>query len=195
MPTWCRKPPSRSRRSDFLKPSFQGKIVPPSDSMTQRSYNFDMIEIRLGLHEEVHGEPALFRRGESSRRRRPRVAGESLVSFDNSALPSGKLKTAMSEKDKTPVFFTAAGILAKAPHPNAAKLLVTWMLSKEQQGRNPAAYSPRRDVPPPAGLPPLTSPRFANGYHDFLGDGTKLAALRKRFEVFTGPITGKSTGQ
>ena len=99
----------------------------------------------------------------------------------------------MSTEAKTPVFFTAGGILGKAPHPNAAKLFVTWMLSKEQQGRVPVLYSPRADVAPPAGLPPLTSPRFANGYRDFLGDGSKLPVLRARFEAFTGPVVNKAT--
>ena len=42
----------------------------------------------------------------------------------------------------------------------SAPLYLSWILSKEQQGHNPALYSPRSDMPPPAGLPPLTSPRF-----------------------------------
>ena len=99
----------------------------------------------------------------------------------------------MSAADKTPVFFTAAGILKNAPHPNAAKLMVTWLLSKEQQGRNPGIYSPRADLPPPAGMPPLNSPKFANGYRDFLGDGRRLPALRKRYEALIGPVVNKAT--
>ena len=39
-------------------------------------------------------------------------------------------------------------ILKDAPHPNAAKLYLTWFLSKEQQGRT-GAYSPRSDVAAP----------------------------------------------
>jgi len=57
------------------------------------------------------------------------------------------------------------------------------MLSEERH--NPALYSPRGDMPPPAGMPSLTDPRFANGYRDFLGDGTRLPALRKRFELLS----------
>ena len=183
---------------DFLKPSFQGKIVtvhPSYDDATL--YNFNLIVRKYGwdyMKRYMTNQP-YFVEGSHRDVAARLSSGEDLVSFDNSALPSGKLKTAMSAQDKTPVFFTGGGILKKAPHPNAAKLFMTWMLSKEQQGRNPAAYSPRRDVPPPAGLPPLSSPRFANGYRDFLGDGTKLAALRKRFEAFTGPIKNKSTVQ
>src|SRR5690348_4996902 len=119
----------------------------------------------------VLSTPALFRPRQPSRRRGRVASGEDFVSFDMSAGPGGKLKTAMSTKDKAPVFFTAGGILKKAPHPNGAKLFLTWIVSKEQQTRNPALYSPRRDLPSPAGLPPLASPRFANGYRDFLGAG------------------------
>jgi ABC-type Fe3+ transport system substrate-binding protein len=181
---------------DFLKPSFRGKIVtvlPSYDDATL--YNFDLIVRKYGwdyMKKYMANQP-YFVQG-SHRDVAARVAsGEDFVSFDMSAGASGKLKTAMSAQDKTPVFYTAGGILNKAPHPNAAMLFLTWMLSKEQQGRNPAAYSPRRDLPAPAGLPPLASSRFANGYRDFLGDGTRLAALRKRFEAFTGPVASKST--
>jgi ABC-type Fe3+ transport system substrate-binding protein len=121
-------------------------------------------------------------------------SGEDLVSLDiTNGSQSGSLKTALSSKDKIPVFFTAAGILKQAPHPNAAKLMVTWLLSKEVQTKNPALYSPRRDVPPPSGMPALTDAKFANGYRDFLGDGKRMPALRKRYEALTGPVTNKAT--
>jgi len=157
----------------------------------QRSTIFDLIVKKYGwdyMKKYVANQPHFV---EGSHR--DVAAGEDFVSFDNSALPSGKLKTVLSAEDKTPVFFTAGGILKNAPHPNAARLYLSWLLSKEQQGRNPAAYSPRSDLPPPAGMPPLSSPRFANGYRDFLGDGARLPALRKRFEALIGPVTNKAT--
>jgi len=127
-------------------------------------------------------------------------SGVDFVSLDitngsqsNSPTQAGNMKLALAAKDKIPVFFTAAGILKRAPHPNAAKLFVTWLLSKEQQTRFPALYSPRRDMPTPAGLPPLTSAQFANTYREFLGDGSKLAALRKRYAALTGPVVNKAT--
>ena len=183
---------------DFLKPLFHGKTVTVYPSVDDATlYNFNLIVRKYGwnyMTKYVANQP-YFING-SHRDVAARVgSGEDFVSFDMSAGAGGKLKIAMSAQDKTPVFFTAGGILNKAPHPNAAKLFLTWMLSKEQQGRNPAVYSPRRDVAPPAGQPPLTSDRFANGYADFLGDGTRLAALRKRFETFTGPAASKSPAQ
>jgi ABC-type Fe3+ transport system substrate-binding protein len=126
--------------------------------------------------------------------------GAHALSFDmtngsqtNGPTPDGNLKIALPAKDKIPVFFTAGGILKNGPHPNAAKLYITWMLSKEQQSRFPALYSPRKDMPAPAGLPPLTNAQFANDYRDFLGDGSRPASLRKRFEALTGPVTNKAT--
>ena len=57
----------------------------------------------------------------------------------------------------------------------------------------PALYSPRRDMPAPAGLPPLTSKQFANDYRDFLGDGKRVAVIRKNYEALTGPVVNKAT--
>jgi ABC-type Fe3+ transport system substrate-binding protein len=180
---------------DFLKPQFRGKVVtvyPTDDDATL--YNFDLIVRKYGwdfMKTYMANDP-YFIQGHRDVAARVR-SGDSFVSFDISqtTVGGGSLKIAMSRADRTPVFFTAGGILKNAPHPNAAKLLLTWLLSKER--RNPAVYSPRGDMPPPAGLPALTDVRFANGYRNFLGDGTKLPALRKRFEAFVGPVVNKAT--
>ena len=178
---------------DFLKADFRGKVVtvyPTDDDATL--YNFHLLVQKYGwsfMRKYMANEP-YFIQGHRDVAARLR-SGASFVSFDNSALPGGALQIAISEKDKTPMFFTAGGILKKAPHPNAAKLLLTWMLSKERH--NPAFYSPRTDMPHPAGMPSLTDSRFANGYRDFLGDGRQLPALRKRFEALVGPIINKAT--
>jgi ABC-type Fe3+ transport system substrate-binding protein len=138
---------------DFLKPRFRGKLVtvyPGDDDATL--YNFDLIVQKYGwdyMTKYMANEP-YFIQGHRDVAARVR-SGAAVVTFDISQTSSGTLKVAMSQADKTPVFFTAAGILKDAPHPNAAKLLVSWLLSKELQGRNPAAYSPRADVPPPGG--------------------------------------------
>lgn len=181
---------------DFLKPQFRGQMVtayPADDDATL--YNFELIVRKYGagyLKKYFANQP-FFIQGHRDVAARVR-SGADAVSFDiPNGSASGSLKTVMSAKDRTPVFYTAGGVLKAAPHPNAAKLYLSWQLSKEVQGKNPILYSPRRDVPPPAGMPPLTSPRFANGYRDFLGDGTKVAAIRQRYEALTGPVTNKAT--
>jgi ABC-type Fe3+ transport system substrate-binding protein len=180
---------------DFLKPMFRGQVVtvyPTDDDATL--YNFDLIVRKYGwsyMTKYMANQP-YFIQGHRDVAARVR-SGADFVSFDISGGAGGPLKTVMSAKDRTPVFYTAAGILKNAPHPNAAKLYVSWLLSNEQQGRNPAAWSPRSDLPPPMGMPPLSSPRFANGYRDFLGDGARLPALRKRLEALIGPVVNKAT--
>ncbi len=183
---------------DFLKTQFRGKAVtvyPTDDDATL--YNFDLIVRKYGwdfMKKYIANDP-YFIQGHRDVAARVR-SGEDFVSFDISNTNrggGGDLKVALPQADKIPVFFTGAAILKKAPHPNAAKLMVTWLLSKEQQSRNPLAYSSRADMPPPAGMPALTDSRFANGYRDFLGDGSGLPALRKRFEAFVGPVVNKAT--
>ena len=54
----------------------------------------------------------------------------------------------MVRRSSTPVFTLTGGIFKDAPHPNAAKLYLTWFLAKEQQSRV-GSFSSRADVPPP----------------------------------------------
>jgi ABC-type Fe3+ transport system substrate-binding protein len=181
---------------DFLKPQFKGKIVtayPNDDDATL--YQFELIAKQHGADylKKYLANQAYFAQGHRDVAARIK-SGDAWISFDITNGSQGPgLKIALPAKDKVPVFFTAASVLKHAPHPNAAKLYLAWMLSKEQQARFPALYSPRRDMPTPAGLPPLTSNQFANGYRDFLGDGKRMAALRKRYEAAVGPVVNKAT--
>jgi ABC-type Fe3+ transport system substrate-binding protein len=88
------------------------------------------------------------------------------------------------------VFTVTGGIFKDAPHPNAAKLFLTWYLAKEQQSRL-GTFSPRLDVPPPAGFKPLTSYKLAHAFREFITDDKLIADLRKRFETYTGPAVNK----
>ena len=188
---------------DFLKAQFRGKMVtayPTDDDATL--YDFYLITQRYGwgyMKKYMANQP-YFIQGHRDVALQVKK-GEHPLSFDmtngsqtNGQTPDGgNVRIALPTTDKVPVFFTAGGILKNAPHPNAAKLYLTWMLSKEQQSRFPALYSPRKDMPAPTGLPPLTSAQFANDYRDFLGDGTRPAARRKRFEALTGGFVNKAT--
>jgi hypothetical protein len=76
------------------------------------------------------------------------------------------------------VFTASGGIFKDAPHPNAAKLYVSWYLAKEQQSRL-GTFSVRADVPPPEGFKPLTSYKIANNYREFIVDSKLVTELRK----------------
>jgi len=51
---------------------------------------------------------------------------------------------------------TPIGVIKEGPNPNAARLFIDWILSKEGQTAIVTTlndYSPRADVAPPAGMP------------------------------------------
>src|SRR5262249_49916091 len=125
-------------------------------------------------------------------------SGESLVSVSATVSnildvqrAGGKVAMVAPEDDFLPVSFTAEAILKEAPHPNAAKLYVTWLLSKEWQSRA-GVYSSRSDVPSPAGLPPLSSYRLEERYLEFVSGEDQLIDLRNRFKSYVGPFAAVS---
>jgi ABC-type Fe3+ transport system substrate-binding protein len=182
---------------DFLQPKFKGKLVsayPADDDATLydfttivRKYGWSYMDRYMALEPKfIQGHLGVARSLGS---------GESLVSFDNTTgstntvkREGGKIALAAPVGDRLPMFFTSEAILKDAPHPNAAKLYVSWFLSKEQQSRI-GVYSSRGDVPPPAGLMPLSGYRLANDYLKFVTNEKRLKALRQRFEKYTGPVT------
>jgi ABC-type Fe3+ transport system substrate-binding protein len=89
-----------------------------------------------------------------------------------------------SQDDATPIFLVGAGIFNAAPHPNAARLYLTWFLEREQQSRS-GAFSARSDVAPPAGFKPLSSYNIDRGYRHLVTDEARVADLRKRLATYT----------
>jgi ABC-type Fe3+ transport system substrate-binding protein len=181
---------------DFLKPQFKGKLIsayPADDDATL--YDFYNIVRKYGWSymDRYMAQQPKFIQGHLGVAR-SLGTGESLVSFDNTIgstntakREGGKIALAAPASDRMPMFFTSEAILKDAPHPNAAKLYVSWFLSKEQQSRI-GVFSSRSDVPPPEGLMSLSGYRLANGYLKFVTNEKRLVALRQRFEKYTGPV-------
>ena len=185
---------------DFLKPQFRGKLVtayPADDDATL--FVFDGIVKKYGwgyMKKYMANQPS-FIQGHLGVLRSI-ADGKNAVTFDSTSSTTGALKHAgdpiefaFPTSDTMPVFFVTAGIFKAAPHPNAAKLFLTWYLAKEQQSRLGGSFSPRADVAPPAGLKPLSSYRIDASYKQFVTDERRLVALRKRFEAFTGPVVNQ----
>jgi ABC-type Fe3+ transport system substrate-binding protein len=181
---------------DFLKSQFKGKLIsayPADDDATLYAFWTIVRKYGWGYMDRYMAQQPKFIQGHLAVAR-SLGSGESLASFDNTVgstntakREGGKLALVAPTREPMPVFFTSEAILKDAPHPNAAKLYVSWFLSKEQQGRI-GVYSSRSDVPPPEGLMPLSSYRLANGYLKFVTDADRLKALRARFEKITGPV-------
>jgi ABC-type Fe3+ transport system substrate-binding protein len=181
---------------DFLKPEFRGKMIacyPHDDDATlylfhtlAQKYGADYIDKyvanqpnwvqgHLGVSRSVAGGTDLVT---------PDATTSTVLNLKKAGQP---IEFAFSDVDPIPVYYSTAGIFKDAPHPNVAKLYLTWVLAPEQQ-RRIGTFSSRSDVPPPAGLKPLFSYNVANGYRDFVTDERLLADLRKRFEAAIGPI-------
>jgi ABC-type Fe3+ transport system substrate-binding protein len=184
---------------DFLRPAFQGKLIsvyPHDDDAAL--YLFHLIVQKYGwswMDRYMANQPH-FIQGHLPVARAI-AEGRMTASLDATITTAGGLKRqgapieiAFSAEDETPVFTVTGGIFKDAPHPNAAKLFLTWYLDKERQSRL-GTFSPRLDVPPPAGFKPLTSYKIANAFREFVTDEKLIAELRNRFEAYTGPAVNK----
>jgi ABC-type Fe3+ transport system substrate-binding protein len=184
---------------DFLNPLFRGKVVaayPADDDATL--YVFHNIVKKYGWEymDKYMANKPNFIQGHLGEQRSI-SAGENLVTFDSilgitlKEMASGKpVQSFFSNVDPMPIWPLTAAVFKDAPHPNAAKLFLSWYLEPQQQTRL-GTWSVRSDVRPPAGLQPIFSYRVANGYRAFLSDQQLIADLRKRFEAYTGPVVNK----
>jgi ABC-type Fe3+ transport system substrate-binding protein len=179
---------------DFLKPLFTGKLVttdPTDDDAALAVFNGIVQKYGWDYMEKYAAQqPAYVTTGHAAVSNAI-VSGDKLASFDSTTTTfilnrAGKpIAPVFSQADATPIFLVGAGIFKDAPHPNAARLYLTWYLAKEQQSRS-GAFSARADVPPPEGLAPLSSYNIDRGYRKLMTDEARVADLRKRLATYTG---------
>jgi ABC-type Fe3+ transport system substrate-binding protein len=180
---------------DFLKPAFQGKLIsvyPHDDDaalylfyLIVQKYGWDyMAKYMANKPNFVQGHLPVARSVAEGKNAATLDATSSIWGFKRAGQP---VEVAFSEVDETPVFTLTGGIFKDAPHPNAAKLYLSWYLAREQQTRL-GTFSSRTDMPPPEGFKPLTSYKIANGFREFMINDALIADLRKRMEGYTGPV-------
>jgi ABC-type Fe3+ transport system substrate-binding protein len=181
---------------DFLKPQFQDKIVtayPADDDVTLWVFYHIVQKYGWSYMDKYMAANPNFIQGHLGEQRSI-GSGQNLVTFDSILDITDGLKrqnqpvdTHIPTGDALPIWPLTGAIFKGAPHPNAAKLFLSWLLAPEQQSKMPT-WSPRSDVPPPAGYQPILSYKVANDYRAFLSDEKKVAELRKKFEGYSGPI-------
>jgi ABC-type Fe3+ transport system substrate-binding protein len=177
---------------DFLKPMFQGQLITTDPSEDDAALAvFNMIVGKYGwsyMDKYMAQKPAFVTTGHAAVSNAI-ADGEKLATFDSTSTTprlkqAGKpIEPVFSQADDTPVFLVGGAIFKDAPHPNAAKLYLTWYLAKEQQSRT-GTFSPRSDVPPPPGLQPLSSYKIDNGFRKLVSDESRAAELRKRLASY-----------
>jgi len=184
---------------DFLRPEFKGKVIttyPNDDDVTL--YLFHTIVQKYGwefMDKYMANDPQWVRGHLGSAR--AVASGQAATTFDTMTNVTIGLKknnqpteAAFSTVDPLPIWPQTTAIFKDAPHPNAAKLYVTWFLAKEQQSRT-GTWSTRLDVPPPSGLKPIFEYQLANDFRSFITNGELAEELRKRFESYIGKPKGE----
>ena len=83
-----------------------------------------------------------------------------------------------------------AAIFRRARHPAAAKLYMSWLLSKEFQESMTFQWPVRRDVAAPGGLKPVFEYTDPTAFHEFMKDRARVERLRSQIELMIGPARG-----
>jgi len=181
---------------DFLKPQFRGKAVTPypaDDDATLWLFHHVVQKYGWDWMDKYMLNKPNFIQGHLGQQRSV-AAGQNIVAIDsifNITEPmkqEGKpVASHFSTVDATPIWPLTGAIFKNAPHPNAARLFMRWLLEPEQQATT-GTWSVRGDVAPPAGYKPIFSYKVVNDYRDFLTNEAQIIELRKRFEHYTGPV-------
>ena len=181
---------------DFLKPQFAGKVVTPypaDDDVTMWVFFHIVQKYGWDYMDKFMATKPNFIQGHLGQQRSIGT-GQNLVTFDSiynitTLLKKQKMpvESHFAEKDATPIWPLTGAIFKGAPHPNAAKLFLSWLLEPEQQIAT-ETWSGRKDVPPPHGYKPILSYQVANDYKAFMTNDAQIAELRKKFEGYTGPV-------
>jgi ABC-type Fe3+ transport system substrate-binding protein len=181
---------------DFLDPKFKNKLIssyPQDDEGTM--YAFYTIVKKYGwsyMDKYMANEP-VFVQGHANAMNAV-ASGEKYASLDPwvpdvvARKAAGKpIEFAYPQTDTVPVWWVGTAAFKAAAHPNAGKLFVAWMISKEM-GKRFGGWPVRSDIPSAPGLRPLSALNLSDGYLEFLQDTKTIKALRARFAKIVGPI-------
>ncbi|HEY7067528.1 MAG TPA: extracellular solute-binding protein [Chloroflexota bacterium] len=197
-----RVPPDKvpETAQDFLDPQLAGLCIttyPQADELAL--YRYDTIVQKYGWEfvERLLANRPQFLRGHLGVAQEI-SAGRAGVSFDatlETALAAqaagAPIATRIPEAEGMPIWAQPSGIFRAAPHPNAARLYLSWLLSPEPQAQlGPGQWSVRADVPPPAGFRPIAEYNVLTGYRDFVLDEERLEELQARYLEAIGPVRG-----
>jgi len=151
---------------DLLKPEYKGQIVitDPASTVLQL-YTVAMIAKDKGWQyfEKLNANGVMIVRGgqqafDTVKRGERKVAGGTDMSYANAAKMAGEPLEVIYPEDGVFVVPAPSAVLAKAKHPNAAKLLAEFLVSEEGQQVFPESgnYAARTDIAPPPNSPKLT---------------------------------------
>src|SRR5882724_698747 len=184
---------------DFLKPKFRGQVVssyPHDDDITLYLY-YNIVQAHgWKFMPELMANKPQFIRGHVGVVREM-AQGRAGLSFDTSietALASkrsgSRIEVVAPTDDLMTVWENRCCIFKGAPHPNAARLFVAWLISYEHQSRQ-GNWSTRRDVAAVGSFKSISNYKTADHFRDFILDEPRVVDMRKRFASYIGPVFGE----
>ncbi|MFI9723518.1 ABC transporter substrate-binding protein [Streptomyces sp. NPDC052396] len=178
---------------DFLKPEYKNKLVftyPNDDDAVL--YYFKQLTDKYGFDylKKLRAQNPKFVRGTADAAAQVGKDGY-VANFASSGSSSGLSKTSIPEKSPWVAWPQTGAILKDAQHKAAAKLYMSWILSKQYQ-QNAYGWSARTDVPAPAGRKGIFDYQNMNplGLGKFMSDRAALDRYKARISLYVGDVKG-----
>ncbi|MGP3916569.1 ABC transporter substrate-binding protein [Nonomuraea sp. 10N515B] len=179
---------------DFLKPEFTNKLVftyPNDDDavlyyfkqLTDK-YGFDYLKKLMAQHPK-------FVRGTQAAADLVGT-GDYVANFASAGSFSGLSTPSIPEHSPWVAWPQTAAVFKKAPHKAAAKLYLSWLLSKDAQQNSIGTWSARTDVAAPADRKGIFDYKNMNplGLGTFMNDRAALDRYKARVGLYIGDVKG-----
>ncbi|MEV7392924.1 extracellular solute-binding protein [Streptomyces sp. NPDC091215] len=179
---------------DFLRPEFKNKLVftyPNDDDAVLYYFKQLTAEYGFGYLKKLLAQNPKFVRGTQDSSDLVGT-GDYVANFGSGGSASGLSQVILPKQSPWVAWPQTGAILKNAPHQAAAKLYLSWILSKEAQTNDIGTWSSRTDVAPPAGRKGIFDYKNMNplGLGAFMSDRTALDRYKARINLYVGDVQG-----
>lgn len=180
--------------ADFLKPEFKNKLVftyPNDDDAVLYYFKRLTDDYGFGYLKKLLAQNPKFVRGTQDSSDLVGT-GNYVANFGSGGSSNGLSEITLPKKSPWVAWPQTGAILKDAPHKAAARLYMSWMLSKQAQTNDIGTWSSRTDVAPPAGRKGIFA--YANmnplGLGEFMSDRAALDRYKSRINLYVGDVQG-----
>lgn len=181
---------------DYLKPMYKNKLImtyPNDDDAVL--YLFKKITEKYGFEylNSLVAQNVTWVRGTQVPLDRV-TAGDFLATMTaaNSLIPiPGKAQFVLPKKDPFVIWAQTAAILKYSPHPETAKLYLSFMVSKAMQSSG-TTFSVRDDIEPPKGYKSIWDYKNGNplAFPAFMADRAAVERFKNQVSLIVGEVVG-----